>query len=81
MKRNIFLQLNYETGPKVRETAFKQFRQDIKQWNDIKIIKELEPRPEVIIEFPDDKYQEVYDNIRQLKIVEVIDFIIPPYKI
>ena len=80
MKRNIYLQLNYETGPKAREAAFKQFRNDIKQWNYITIIKELEPKPEVIIEFADDLYQTVYDNLRQLKIVEVIDFIIPPIK-
>lgn len=77
MKRNVFLQLGFESGPKVRATAFQKFREEIKTWSFIKIVKELEPKPEVIIEFPDDKYQEMYDGLRKLDIVEVIDSILP----
>lgn len=77
MKRSIVLQLRYETGPVVRAKAFKQFREDLKQFPYITLLKELEPKPEVIIEFPDDKYQEMYDGLRKLEIVELIDSILP----
>lgn len=77
MKRSIFLDLHYETGPAARAQAFKQFREDLKQFPYIKLLKELEPRSEVIIEFPDDKYQEMYDGLRKLEIVELIDSILP----
>lgn len=78
MKRDIFLQLNYEHGPKARAAAFKKFREEMKAFPFIKIVKELEPKPEVIIEFPDDKYQEMYDGLRKLDIVELIDSVLPP---
>jgi len=77
MKRLIFLQLGYETGPVVRAKAFKQFREDLKQFPYIQLLKELEPKPEVIIEFADGKYQEMYDGLRKLDIVEIIDAVLP----
>jgi hypothetical protein len=77
MKRLIFLQLHYSTTPAVRSKAFQQFRDDIKKLPDIKIIKEYDPKPQVLIEFPDNQYQEVYDALRQLEVVEVIDSILP----
>ena len=78
MQRLIYLQLGYETGPEVRAKALKQFAKDIKQWPHIKITKEIEPSAWVIIEFPDEQYQEVYDGLRKLDIVHTIDSILPP---
>ena len=73
MKRTIFLKLGYETGPAIRAKMFKQFRQDIKPLAYIKIIKEFEPRAELIIEFEDARYQDMYDTLRKLDSVEMID--------
>lgn len=78
MQRLIILQLHYEEGPAVRAAAFKQFRSDIKQWPYIKIIKETEAKAWVIIDFPEDRYQTVYDGLRTLDVVEIIDSILPP---
>jgi hypothetical protein len=77
MKRLIILKVDYECGTKCRAAAFKQFRNDIKKIASIHILKEMEPKPQVIIEFSDDDYQNVYDNLRSLDIVEIIDSIIP----
>jgi hypothetical protein len=78
MKRDIFLKTEYRGGPKSRAAAFKQFRDGIKELSFITILKEIEPHSEVIIEFPDDKYKEVYEFLRTLDIVELIDSILPP---
>ena len=43
----------------------------------VKLVKEIEPPPQAIIEFPDDKYQEVYDMLRVLDSIELIDAILP----
>lgn len=74
MKRLIFLKVEYKQKA---DGPLAQFRSDIKQWDYIKIVKELLPKPEVVIEYPDAKHQEVYDNLRQLDIVEIIDSILP----
>lgn len=80
MKRLIILHTEYPGGPKNRAVSFKQFRDDIKKLPFIKVLEEREPKPEVIIEFPDDKYQEMYEALRKLDIVEIIDSILPPSK-
>lgn len=74
MKRLIFLKVEY--GQKA-DGPLAQFRTAIKQWDYIKIVKELSPKAEVIIEYPDAKHDEVYNNLRQLDIVEIIDSILP----
>jgi hypothetical protein len=74
MKRLIFLKVAYHEKP---DEAFKQFRSAIKEWPYIKLVKELPPKPQVIIEFPDDKYQELYENFLKVDIVFVIDPILP----
>ena len=77
MKRLIFLQLNYEIGPVIRGKAFKTFRDNIKKLPSVKIVKELDPKPQVIIEFPDSEYQDVYESLCKLDIVQVIDAVLP----
>jgi hypothetical protein len=74
MKKLIFLKLEY--GKKA-DGPLAEFRAAIKQWDYIKIIKELAPKPKVVIEYPDAKHDEVYDNLRQLDIVDIIDSILP----
>ncbi len=74
MKCLIYLKTEYKENP---ANAFKQFKQDIKQWSYIKIVKELPPHPQVIIEFPDDKSQEVYENFLNVDIVSVFDTVLP----
>ncbi len=81
MKRDIFLKVEWHAGPKVRAAAFKKFREDVKPFPIIKILKELEPKPEVIIEFPDDKYDEAHEILRKLDIVELIDSVLPPSEV
>ncbi len=74
MKRLIFLKTEY--GEKA-DRALKQFRADLKALDFIKIVKEYAPKAEVLVEFPDGKSQEAYDELRKLDIVEVIDSILP----
>ncbi len=74
MKRLIFLKTEY--GEKA-DKALKQFREDVKALDFIKIVKERSPKAEVLVEFPDNKSQEAYDGLRKLDIVEIIDSILP----
>jgi len=74
MKRLIFLKVGYREKP---DEAFKQFRSELKKLPDIKLLKELPPQPQVIIEFPDNKYQEIYEELLKIDIVFVIDPILP----
>lgn len=78
MKRDIFLKTEYRGGPKSRAAAFKQFRDGIKELSFITILKEIEPTSEVIIEVPDKNWDEAYEFLRKLDIVELIDSILPP---
>ena len=78
MKRLIFLKVGWKPTPEIRAKAFKQFSEDIKKNPLVKIVKNKDPRPEVIIEFPDDKYQEVYECLITVDIVEIIDSILDP---
>jgi len=60
--------------------SFKQFKADLKTYSNILIIKEIDEdlrRPQVVIDFPDEQYQEIYDIIRQFDIVDIIDPILP----
>ena len=77
MKRSIFLQLGYETGPTIRAKVLKQFRKDMIKFPYVKILKEIEPRAEVVISFPDERYQEFYEAICKLPVVEMIDPVLP----
>lgn len=74
MKRLIFLKVEY--GKKA-DGPVAEFRAAIKQWDYIKVIKAFLPKAEVVIEYPDAKHDEVYNNLRQLDIVEIIDSIMP----
>lgn len=78
MKRSIFLNLAYESGPAARSKAIQKFREDLKALPLIKILKEFEKNAEVIIEYPDEKSQEIYEALCKLDIVEIIDSILPP---
>lgn len=78
MKRTIFLQLNYEIGPAIRAKVLKDFRGELKKLSFIDIIAELEPKAQVIVEFPDEFFQEAYDGLRALDSVAIIDSILPP---
>ena len=75
MKRLIILKTEYKQKA---DGPLAQFRSDIKQWDYIKVLKDLSPKAEIIIEYPDAKHDEVYNNLRQLDIVEIIDSILPP---
>jgi hypothetical protein len=77
MKRVIFLKTAYKAGPDERAKAFKIFKEELKKLPQIKALQEIEPPPQVIVEFADDKYQELYDALRVLDIVELIDSILP----
>jgi phage terminase small subunit len=74
MKRLIFLKVAY--GEKA-EPALKQFRSALQSLPDIKIIKEYPPKPEVLVEFPESKWDRVYEDLRKLDIVATIDSILP----
>ena len=74
MKRLIFLKVEYRKRP---DDVFKQFRSVIKDWKDVKFIKEIPSEGAIIIEFPDDKLQEVYENCVKLDIVAIFDSILP----
>lgn len=74
MKRLIILKLEYKQKA---DEPLARFRSDIKQWDYIKVVKELLSKPEIVIEYPDAKHDEVYNNLRQLDIVEIIDSILP----
>jgi ribosomal protein L16 Arg81 hydroxylase len=78
MKRLIFLKTGWKPSPEVRAKAFKQFSEDMKKNPLVKIIKNKEPQAQAIIEFPDDKYQEVYEWLITVEIVEIIDSILDP---
>lgn len=73
MKRTIFLKLGYETGPTIRDKVLKQFRKDMIKFPNITIIKEFEPKAAVNIEFQDESYQDVYEALCKLDVVEMID--------
>jgi len=73
MKRTIFLKLGYETGPAIRDKVLKQFRKDMIKFPNITIIKEFEPKAAVNIEFEDEQYQDVYESMCKLDVVEMID--------
>jgi hypothetical protein len=77
MKRLISLQLGYETGPAVRAKALKQFRDEIKKLASVKIVKELESKAQVIIELPDERYQEVYEAMCKMDVVQTIEAVQP----
>jgi len=73
MKRLIFLKAD---GPKEREAALKTFQKEAKELS-LKVVKEFPKVPSVLIEFEDDRLDEVYNKLRVLDVVEVIDSILP----
>jgi hypothetical protein len=77
MKKLIILKVEYGAGPKERAVAFKQFRDVLKKFPAVKIVKEMEPLPEVVIEIPDADYQTVYEAFCKADIVETVDNILP----
>jgi hypothetical protein len=77
MQLLIFLKTTFKHTPDERAQVFKQFRAGIKQWKYMKLLKELDTKPQVLIETPDDKQWEAYDHLRTLDIVETIDSIVP----
>ena len=78
MKRLIFLKVGWKPTPEIRAKAFKQFSEDMKKNPLVKIIKSKELQAQAIIEFPDAKYQEVYEWLITVDIVEIIDSILDP---
>jgi hypothetical protein len=63
------------------QKSIKQFKKDMKEWLDnksIKIIKEYDiDEPSVIIQFEDEKLDELYKKLISVDIVDIIDSIIP----
>lgn len=74
MKRLIFLKVAYKEKA---EPVMKQFRSDLQSLPDIKIIKDYLPKPEVLIEFPDGKWDRIYEDLRKLDSVAIIDSMLP----
>ena len=72
MKRLIFLKVPYKEKA---EPALQQFRSALPP--DIKIIKDYLPKPEVLIEFPDSKWDKVYEDLCKLDSVAIIDAMLP----
>lgn len=74
MKRLIYLNVAY--GEK-SDKAVEQFRSDLQAIGYIKLIKDQAPKPQVLVEFPNDKQWDAYEALRQLDIVSTIDSILP----
>lgn len=74
MRRLIYLKVAY--GEK-SDAAHKQFRADLKLIDYIKFVKDYAPKPEVLVQFPDDKQWEAYEALRKLDIVSIIDSTLP----
>ncbi len=66
-----------KTKSKVIAASIKSFRDGIKINKSIKIIQELPNLPQVIIEFPENQYHPVHNTLRSIKVVEIIDAILP----
>lgn len=58
-------------------SVFKAFRSGIKPIKEIKILEEIVDKPQVIIDFPEDKYHPVHDLLRSIECVEIIDANLP----
>ncbi len=74
MKRLIYLKVAY--GEK-SDKALEQFRSDLKTIGYIKLVNDYSPKPQVLVEFPNDKQWDAYEALRQLDIVSIIDSILP----
>lgn len=59
-----------------RTLVFQSFKKNAKVLG-FKIIKEYLDEASVLIEFPDDQTQAMYDALRELEIVELIDSMLP----
>ncbi len=63
------------------QKSIKQFKKDMKEWLDnksIKITKEYDiDEPSIIIQFEDEKLDELYKKLVSVDIVDIIDSIIP----
>lgn len=93
MRRLIFLYIDLEQIPddvpqskwksyqtKMAQQAVKDFTQQVKALKSVKIVEDNLPRPEVLIQFPDEQRDVVYEALRQLPIVETIDSMVPQEK-
>lgn len=74
MKRLIFLKVAYKEKS---DNAHKQFKADLQALPFIKLIKDYAPKPEALVEFPDNKADEAIDALRLLDIVAIIDSFLP----
>lgn len=93
MKRCLFLKVEYlevdKKMSKAEENKFreqlcknsvKEFKKEMKSWIDdksLKILKDLTPEPQVIIECEEDKWEQLYVKLCAVDIVETIDSILP----
>lgn len=89
MKRVIFLKIDLTQIPdslskakfivkekELIEQAVKEFKREIKS-SQIKVLKDYLPNAQVLIEFPDDQYQVIYEVLCKIDIVETIDVFLP----
>lgn len=58
---------------KVLVSAYKSFRNGIKENKDVKIIEEISNLPQIVIEFSETQYHSVHDLLRSIEVVEIID--------
>jgi hypothetical protein len=90
MKRLIFLKIDSDLIPdglsktklaaaekEVAEQAVKEFKKQVKDLKQVKLIKDYLPQPQALIEFREEEYQTIYEALCQMDIVETVDSIIP----
>lgn len=61
----------------VRLSSIKKFKNDIKSFGNIKILQESLTKPQIIIEFADKDWDDIYKNLITLNEIDIIDFLIP----
>jgi len=77
MKRLLILKTPYKPTPDERAQSFKQLRACIKPIPWIKLLKEMDGKPQVIVEFDEERSQEAYDTLRKIEVVLEIDTMLP----
>lgn len=80
MKLLVILKTNYIHTPAERQAAHKTFLAAIKPLTYIKVVEEIEGKPQVIIELPDDQVQKVYAELAKIEVVFMIDSFVPSKK-
>jgi hypothetical protein len=71
---------SYLAPPSERQASFQTFRTAIKKLDYLQIVSENLTKPEIIVECPNNKLQDLYDELAKLEIVRTIDSYLPSAK-